>query len=443
MGKRLNKPMLLGLGLTAVGGFLLWRWLKKRQATHQRIPIQQQATPADQRYHYYRQILGDYNLPVAFVDMNLLDENIQQVLRRSGHKPVRVATKSVRSVAILRHILNSDPRFRGLMCFTAAEALYLAEKGFHDLLVAYPTWNRDEITAVVRANQHGHQITLMVDSMTHLRHISQIASDVSGDTAVPLCLDLDMADDYPGLHFGVWRSTVKTGDHALVLANAIRQDPHLRLDGVMGYEAQIAGVGDDVPGQEAQNGIIRWLKQKSVKNVAKRRTAVVRALREAGHHLRFVNGGGTGSLSSTSQDTAVTEVTAGSAFYAPTLFDQYRDFRYRPAAGFALQIVRRPRRDLFTCLGGGYIASGTVGPDKAPQPYLPAGATLTPLEGAGEVQTPVQYSGPIDLQVGDPLFFRHAKAGELCEHFDLLRLIKNGHVIGEVETYRGDGQTFL
>lgn len=448
MGKRLNKPMLLGLGLTAVGGFLLWRWLKQQKQANQRIPLQQpanSANSADQRYHYYKQVLDGYNLPVAFVDMDMLDENVQQVLRRSGHKTVRVATKSVRSVAMLRHILSRDPRFQGLMCYTAVEAVYLAKKGFSDLLVAYPTWNRDDITAVVRANQHGHQITLMVDSMAHLHHISQIAAeaDPHGHTAVPLCLDLDMADDYPGLHFGVWRSTVKTGDHALVLANAIRQDPRLRLDGVMGYEAQIAGVGDDVPGQEAQNALIRWLKKRAVKQVAARRTAVVRALREAGHHLRFVNGGGTGSLSTTSQDTAVTEVTAGSAFYAPALFDQYHDFRYQPAAGFALQIVRRPRHDLFTCLGGGYIASGAVGPDKAPQPYLPTGAALTPLEGAGEVQTPVQYTGSLDLQVGDPIFFRHAKAGELCEHFDLLRLIKHGRVIGEVETYRGDGQVFL
>ncbi len=426
-----------------MGGLLLWKWLKQQKQANQRIPLPQPTHSADQRYHYYHQILGDYSLPVAFVDMDLLDENIQQVLRRSRHKKIRIATKSIRSVAMLRHILNAHERFQGLMCYTAAEAVYLAQRGFTDLLVAYPTWNREEITAVVEANQRGQQITLMVDSMTHIRHLSQITAEVGGTKPLPVCLDLDMADDYPGLHFGVWRSTVKTGDHALVLANAIRQEPRLVLDGVMGYEAQIAGVGDAIPGQTAQNALIRWLKKRSVKRVAQRRTAVVRALREAGHHLRFVNGGGTGSLSTTSQDTAVSELTAGSAFYAPTLFDQYQDFRYQPAAGFALQIVRRPRHDLFTCLGGGYIASGTVGPNKAPQPYLPMGATLTPLEGAGEVQTPVQYNGSLDLQIGDPIFFRHAKAGELCEHFDRLRLLKHGRVIGEVETYRGDGQTFL
>lgn len=443
MGKQLNKSMLLGLGLTAVGGLLLWQWLKKRQVPNQTIPLPQPSPSADQRYHDYKQILGDYNLPVAFVDMDLLDENIQQVLRRSGHKKIRIATKSIRSVAMLRHILSRHSRFQGLMCYTAAEAVYLAQRGFTDLLVAYPTWNREEITAVVQANQRGQHITLMVDSMTHIRHLSQITAKVGGDKPLPVCLDLDMADEYPGLHFGVWRSTVKQSNHALVLANAIWQEPHLRLDGVMGYEAQIAGVGDAVPEQEAQNALIRWLKKRSVKRVAQRRTAVVRTLREAGHHLRFVNGGGTGSLHTTSQDTAVSELTVGSAFYAPTLFDQYHDFRYQPAAGFALQIVRRPRHDIFTCLGGGYIASGAIGPDKAPQPYLPTGATLTPLEGAGEVQTPVQYNGSLDLQIGDPIFFRHAKAGELCEHFDRLCLLKHGRVIGEVETYRGDGQTFL
>jgi D-serine deaminase-like pyridoxal phosphate-dependent protein len=442
VGKNSRTPLFfgLGLGLTAVGTFLLWRWFQQQK------PKQSQpatlATP-DPQYSYYQQILRHYPLPVAYVDMDLLDENSQQVLRRTGHKKIRLATKSIRSVAILRHLLSRDSRFQGLMCYTAAEALYLAQRGFDDLLVAYPTWNGEEITAVFQANQQGHHITLMADSMSHLRRYSQLAQAVGGTHPLPVALDIDMSEDYPGLHFGVWRSTVRTPDHALVLAQAIRQDPYLTLDGVMGYEAQIAGVADDVPGQDGQNRLIRWLQQRSVQTVQARRTAVVHALRAQGHQLRFVNGGGTGSLASTSQDTAVTELTAGSAFYAPTLFDQYHDFRYRPAAGFALQIVRRPHKHIYTCLGGGYIASGAISPHKAPQPYLPTGATLTPLEGAGEVQTPVFYDGALDLQLGDPIFFRHAKAGELCEHFDTLRLIKQGHVIGEVETYRGDGQTFV
>jgi D-serine deaminase-like pyridoxal phosphate-dependent protein len=260
---------------------------------------------------------------------------------------------------------------------------------------------------------------------------------------LPICLDLDMALDLPGLHFGVWRSSVRSVNDALRVFAAIERCTHLQLDGVMGYEAQIAGVGDNVPKQRAKNSLVRLLQRRSVRIVAERRAAVVRALTERGARLRFVNGGGTGSLESTTREDVVTEVTVGSAFFAPTLFDQYRAFRYLPAAGFAIEIVRRPRSDLYTCLGGGYVASGSVGLEKLPRPYLPDGATLLPLEGAGEVQTPIHYGGAERLTLGDPIFMRHSKAGELCEHFNTLLLVMAGRVVGEVPTYRGEGQAFL
>ena len=211
----------------------------------------------------------------------------------------------------------------------------------------------------------------------------------------------------------------------------------------MGYEAQIAGLGDNFVGQRIKNMIVQQLKRRSIREVAARRAALVERVRSYGVALRFVNGGGTGSIATTCEENAVTEITVGSAFYSPTLFDNYRDFRYRPAAGFAVEIVRHPQPSIYTCLGGGYIASGSAGPEKLPQPYLLQGATLDALEGAGEVQTPVRYTGTIALEVGDPVFMRHSKAGELCERFTHLLLVKDGAVVDEVTTYRGDGQCFL
>jgi D-serine deaminase-like pyridoxal phosphate-dependent protein len=159
--------------------------------------------------------------------------------------------------------------------------------------------------------------------------------------------------------------------------------------------------------------------------------------------LRFVNAGGTGSLSSSRQEEWVTELTAGSGFYSPTLFDHYRSFRFEPAAGFAVEIVRQPRKDIVTCLGGGYTASGAADRTKLPKPYLPAGLELFPMEGAGEVQTPLLNRGKSPIGLGDPVFFRHAKAGELCERFDTLHVVSNGAIVGEYSTYRGMGETFL
>jgi len=247
--------------------------------------------------------------------------------------------------------------------------------------------------------------------------------------------------DLPGLHFGVWRSPVSSVESALSVFRAVRQSPHLRLDGIMGYEAQIAGVGDKGSGVEPR--LIRLLKQRSIPRLRELRMAVVDALIAQGAVLRIVNGGGTGSLESTAQEVCVTEVTVGSGFYSPTLFDQFREFRHLPAAGFAIEIVRQPKSKTFTCAGGGYVASGAAGRSKLPQPYLPVGAHLVEREAAGEVQTPIVYAGDIQLQLGDPIFMRHAKAGELCEHFNHLHLISSNNIVGTVPTYRGEGYVFL
>ncbi len=392
-------------------------------------------------YASYKAAFAGQRLPLAYLDLDLLDENIRAVLARACSKRVRVATKSVRSVAVLRHILDADPRFQGLMCFTAAEAVWLARQGFDDLLLGYPCCADADLAAVAEATRQGGRITLMVDSIDHVERAESAARRCG--VRLRLCLDLDMALDLSGLHFGAWRSPVRTAAQARPLIERILASSEVVLDGVMGYEAQVAGVADAVPGQRVKNALVRYLKRRSVGAAARRRAAVGGLIAELGGTPRFVNGGGTGSLATTCQEAAVTEVTVGSAFYAPGLFDHYRDFRYRPAAGFAVEIIRRPRAGIYTCLGGGYVASGAAGPDKLPRPYLPQGARLDPLEGAGEVQTPVHYTGPVPLAVGDPLFFRHAKAGELCERFTHLLLLRQGEVVDRVATYRGEGQCFL
>jgi D-serine deaminase-like pyridoxal phosphate-dependent protein len=211
----------------------------------------------------------------------------------------------------------------------------------------------------------------------------------------------------------------------------------------MGYEAQIAGVGDNYPKSAPKNSLVRWLKQRAVREVAQRRAAIIDLIKSYNVPLRFVNGGGTGSLRTTREEAGVTEITVGSGFYSPALFDNYRDFRYRPAAGFAIEIVRQPSPTIYTCLGGGYVASGPIGADRHPKPYLPTEAHFAPLEGPGEVQTPIIYTGPTALALGDPIFLRHSKAGELCERFEHLLLVSQGKIVDKVTTYRGDGQCFL
>lgn len=392
-------------------------------------------------YKYYKSIFKGRNLPLAYVDLDLFDENVKNIIPRAGDKKIRVASKSVRCTSLLRRVLDSDPSYQGLMCFTVPEAVFLSQQGFDDLLVAYPTTQIEHLKAACEEVSKGKTIIMMVDSKEHL--VSHETAAQEAGVTLSICMDVDMSSKFPGVHFGVMRSKITKEEHAATLYEEIRKCNNLNLMGIMGYEAQIAGLGDNYPGQAPKNFVVKILKGKSIKEVAVRREAVVNRLLAMGAVLPLVNGGGTGSLESTREEGVVTEVTVGSGFYASGLFDNYTIFKHLPSAGYAIEVVRQPVPGIYTCHGGGYTASGAIAPDKQPKPYLPEGAKLTPNEGAGEVQTPIVYSGPETLELGDPVLMRHSKAGELCERFNSLLLISDGKVVDEVPTYRGEGQCFL
>lgn len=403
------------------------------------------STPDGQAtYARLRSALDGQQLPAAFVDLGRFDANADALARRAGDRPIRVASKSVRCVPLLRRLLERDDgRYRGVLCFTAAEAVWLADQGLDDLVVAYPTVDPGQLRAVATAVATGHRITLMVDAPAHLDHLEDVLVQV--EVPVPVAIDLDLSWDLPGLRFGVWRSPTSTPSAAAALARRIVASPVAALDGLMGYEAQVAGLAERSPALgRAEQAAVARLKGAALPRIARARAEVVAAVQDVlGAPLRFVNGGGTGSLESTSREHAVTEVTAGSGLFAPGLFDHYDAFQHPPAAGFAVPVVRHPAPGVVTCLGGGYVASGPVGPDKAPVVWGPPGATLMAREGVGEVQTPVRLPPGTRLALGDPVLLRHAKAGELCERFTHLLAVRGEQVVDRLPTYRGEGACFL
>jgi len=374
--------------------------------------------------------------PFAVVDLDAFDANAADLLRRAGATALRLASKSVRCRTLQRRVL--DAGFRGQLCFTLPEALWLADHGFDDLVVAYPTADRAALRALAHGRHRG-AIAVMVDSRAHLDLIEAAAGG-----PVRVCLDVDAGWWLLGgrIRVGVKRSPVRTPEQAAALAADAAARPGIELVGLMAYEAHIAGLGDAPPGRRAYGVAVRAMQRASARELASRRAAVVAAVRAVGQ-LEFVNGGGTGSVERTAAEAAVTEVTAGSGLYGPTLFDAYRAFRVRPAALYALPVVRKPSPANATVLGGGYPASGPGGADRLPRPVLPAGLRLDRAEGAGEVQTPVLGPAARDLALGDRVWFRHAKAGELCERFASLHLVRGEEIVDEVATYRGEGQTFL
>ena len=396
----------------------------------------------EKTYTYYREVFRGRLMPFAFVDLDLFDANAAAIMGRARGRSICVASKSVRCVALIKRILARSPQFHSVMAYSVREAVFLSRQGVSvPILVAYPVWNEIEHCGLAEELKTGKRITLTVDCADHIDHLE--AFGANHGVRVPISIDVDMSTEYPGVYFGVRRSGIRTAEQVLQLWDRIGRCPHVSLDGIMGYEAQVAGLQDHSPWGRSRSLIVRFLKKRAIPAVARRRKEIVQALQRAGCTLRFVNGGGTGSVETTVEEDVVTEVTVGSGFYSPTLLDHYARFKHLPAAGFAIEITRRPAPTVFTCHGGGYVASGAASPDKWPQPYLPHGAHCIAQEGAGEVQTPVVYQGPERLGIGDPIFMRHSKAGELCERFNTLSLVSNGAVVDEVPTYRGEGQCFL
>ncbi len=400
--------------------------------------------PPTQTHPRYERIFAEVEAPFAFVDLDAMWANADALLDRAGRKPIRVATKSIRCRALIEEILGRDARFVGLMTYTLPETLWLAEHGHTDLVLAYPTADTGALRelALRSAGDPERAPLVMVDCVEHLEAIEAVL----GADAPPIrvCIDIDASWWALGgrIKVGPKRSPVHTVEQAVALAREIERRPQIELDALMAYEGQIAGVPDRPPGRRLRGAATRFMKKRSAKELAARRAAIVAAIGEF-CELPIVNGGGTGSLETTSAEEAVTEVTAGSGFYAPTLFDHYERFTPTPAAGFALPIVRKPSPETATALGGGYLASGPGDPSRVPSPWLPRGLKLDAEEGAGEVQTPLLGPPAADLHVGDRVYMRHAKAGELCERFDVLHLVEGNAIVDVVPTYRGEGKTFL
>ncbi|WP_409483785.1 alanine racemase [Arsenicicoccus dermatophilus] len=387
----------------------------------------------DPRAQELRRLLAGRDAPFAVVDLDAWDVNAAALLGRAAPLPVRVASKSVRCRALLERALGQG--FTGVLGYSLDEALWLVDHGVADVLVAYPPVGRDALSRLAR-HPRSHAVSVMTDHPEHVRLLGEVAREADARRPLRVCLDVDASLRVGPAHLGVRRSCLRTPTQAAAAARAVIAEPGLELVGVMSYDAQVAGLADS-------SAAVRLVKAASRRDLLRRRTAVVEAVEgELGRPLELVNAGGTGSLHLFDEDPAVTELAAGSGLMSPRLFDGYRDFRHRPAAWFVTPVVRRPAPDVATCYAGGYVASGAHGRDRLPTPVAPDGLRRLGTEGTGEVQTPVAGPGAADLRVGDHVWWRHAKAGELCERFDTVLLVQGEEVVGEVPTYRGEGKAF-
>jgi D-serine deaminase-like pyridoxal phosphate-dependent protein len=367
-------------------------------------------TPTE-AYERFETVFGGVQAPFAFVDLDAVWANAADMLRRSRGKPIRIASKSIRSRPVLERLLDLDPGFQGALTFTLPETLWLWERGLRDLVVAYPTTDRAALTRLARVTSEDpdEAPVVMVDCTEHLDLIEEAATSFVAPIRVALDVDMSWWPLGGIVKIGPKRSPIRTAEAAVALAQEIDRRERTKLVGVMAYEGQIAGVGDNAPGKAINNLLVRAMQSASAKDVAERRAEIVTALSEVAR-LEFVDGGGTGSIERSASEWGVTAGAAGSGFYAPVQFDRYRAFRPRPAAMFALPVTRG------------------------------SGVNSTEVAGA---QLALPGTHPGRLQIGDRAYSRDLEAGEVCERFERLFLVTGTTIRDEVPTYRGEGKSFI
>ena len=403
--------------------------------------------------------------PSAWLDMDALDHNIALVYQKTQAVNLRLATKSIRSVAVLHYIKDHSPNFIGLMSYAADESVHLLESGFDNILCAYPTLDKISVAKTFEYTKQGATMIWMVDRPEHVDTLNQVAQE--NDTVIDICLDINMSMPLPKLYFGTKRSALMNKKDVKKLLKHIKKSANVNVYAAMGYEAQIAGLSEHLPSKVLLTPAIKLLKKRSQKQVSQRRGSIVNWLKRQGYQLQLVNGGGSGSMDFTASQPEVTEITVGSAYYKPAYFDYMESMKdFHPAAGFVLPVTCQPEKNVITCHGGGFIASGAIGPDKAPVIHYPSNLFILNDEGFGEVQTPMVVAkvgkkvneNESELKIGEAVWCRHAKAGELCEHFNALICYRNSSkqvdnlnneeaiasegIVQTMTTYRGEGKCF-
>lgn len=387
--------------------------------------------------------IKEEQLPSMLVDIDQFDQNLETIISiaKKHGKKLRPATKSLRVPYLINRIKEiGGDTISGFMCYSCHEASFLSSMGVNNLLIAYPTLQRIELLTISQLISKGKKIYLMVDSKVHIDLISSIIKDQE----VSVCIDIDMSYRPLGnlIHVGVQRSPIRDIKSLQELVKYIQTIKNIKIKGIMGYEAQVAGLADRNKYFSFLNPIKYFIRKQSIKYVKKFRKIIANYIAEQSIHLDFFNGGGTGSLLYTSQEKAITEITAGSGFLHSKLFDYYSDVITKSAFTYALPISRFPQKNIITCKSGGFIASGEVSQDKAPVPFLPEKLELFSTEGCGEVQTPLKVPSNIKLNFDSPIFFRPAKSGEIAEHFNEYLILKNNLITEKVKTYRGFNQVF-
>lgn len=388
----------------------------------------------ENNYAYYCEVLRDRHLPAAYIDMNLFERNIRTVLHHSGGKDLRVDARVLRCPALIERVMRSNARFHSAACATIAEAIPLAQQqDISDVLVMFPTVDPAALARVCRATADGYTILLTTDSPRHLEPLAHAAQ--KADVTVGVCLEMDTSVNLPSLKGPGRRTPLRNIDALLNLVTEIEDTARLEFRGLLIFDTRRSNLAERSRAALGQGRGRTDTAMGRRRRILKRREDVVEALQALGYSSAFVNCSGDAGLDVNAHDGSITEITVG-----PALLGLDPSVRHGiPAAGYCAEIMRQPGETLYACRGDNLFGPHITDPNFLPQPYLPPGATLDPLAGAGDGQLPIRYVGP--LSIGDAVFLHPDNVADLCERFDRLLLVQDGRIIDEVETFRARDDT--
>ncbi|HET6967654.1 MAG TPA: alanine racemase, partial [Ornithinibacter sp.] len=178
--------------------------------------------------------------PLVAVDLDAFDANADDLVRRAGGLPVRVASKSVRCRRLLDRVL-ARPGFSGVMAYAVPEAVWLVSSGLGDVFVAYPSADVEALRVVATDPHLRREVTLTIDSVEHVRFLRDHLGE--GVDGLGVAVDVDASLRVGPVHLGVRRSPTRTPSEALAVVRAAA-GVGLDVRGVMFYDAQVAGLPD-------------------------------------------------------------------------------------------------------------------------------------------------------------------------------------------------------
>jgi D-serine deaminase-like pyridoxal phosphate-dependent protein len=354
--------------------------------------------------------------PAAVVDLDILERNIARLADALKGKPValRPHAKSHKCARLAR--LQIQAGAAGVCCAKPGEAEALAETRIDSILLTTPAIGCDTAARVVRLVSATREFAAVVDHPMGVEQLGSAAQQAS--LVLPVMIDVDV---------GQGRTGVVGPEAALGLAQAIAQQPFLRLRGVQGY----GGTWQHVAGADTRRGMV----EKGLRLLS----AAISALREHGFAVGIASGGGTGTLQADLEIGVLNEIQPGSYLFMDR---QYHDAlgddgpRFETSLFVQARVISANQAGYVT-LDAGLKAFSTEGPaPKAASPGFEDAVFHFSGDEFGRLTRPART----EVSLGDRIEFEVPHCDPTVDRYDVLHLVR-GDTVMEIVPVEGRGRS--